>query len=177
MDVVQSKRKYLADRNDIIADQTRKTSAVLPAESTDPIIGKLKFPLCNSICAVETVESASLLMNDDAMNDEDTIFEDEVEEQPTSLVQELPHIKDCAVQLATIATGSLFPDKVAVTCILQVSKAAVTLPTPNNQPRSVALEQVETTMPECVVPRNEGEPNLKVQVHHKLLKDYFNSHW
>ena len=30
-------------------------------------------------------------------------------------------------------------------------------------------------MPECVVPRNEGEPNLTVQVHHKLLKDYFNT--
>ena len=44
--------------------------------------------------------------------------------------------------------------------ILQVAKADVTLPTPNNQPRSVALEQVETTMLECVVPRNEGEPNL-----------------
>jgi hypothetical protein len=37
--------------------------------------------------------------------------------------------------------------------------------------------KVETTMPECIVPRNEGEPNLTVQVHHKLLKDYFNSHW
>ena len=37
-----------------------------------------------------------------------------------------------------------------------------------------ALE-VETTMPECVVPRNEGEPNLTVQVHQKLLKDYFNT--
>ena len=51
-----------------------------------------------------------------------------------------------AVQLTTIARGSLFPDKVAGTCTLQVAKAAVTLPTPNNQPRSVALE-VETTMP------------------------------
>ena len=30
-------------------------------------------------------------------------------------------------------------------------------------------------MPECVVPRNEGEPNLTVQVHRKLLKDYFNT--
>ena len=30
-------------------------------------------------------------------------------------------------------------------------------------------------MPECVVPRNEGEPNLTVQVHCKLLKDYFNT--
>ena len=29
----------------------------------------------------------------------------------------------------------------AATCILQVAKAAVTLPNPNNQPRSVALEQ------------------------------------
>ena len=154
MGVVLSKRKYIADRNDNIADQTSKTSAVLPAESTDPIIGKLKFPLSNSICDIETVDSASLLMNDDAMNDEDTHFDDEVEEQPTSLVQELPLIKDCAGQLATIASGSLFPDKVAETCILQVSKAAVTLPTPNNQPRSLALE-VETTMPECVVPRNE----------------------
>ena len=75
VDVVQSKRKYLADRNDIIADQTRKTSAVLPAESTDPIIGKLKFPLSNSICDIETVDSASLLMNDDAMNDEDAHFD------------------------------------------------------------------------------------------------------
>ena len=28
-------------------------------------------------------------------------------------------------------------------------------------------------MPECVVPRNEGEPNLTVQVHRKLLKEYF----
>ena len=75
MDVVQSKRKYLADRNDIIADWTRKTSAVPPAESTDPIIAKLIFPLCNSICDVETGDSASLLMNDDAMNDEDAHFE------------------------------------------------------------------------------------------------------
>ena len=48
------------------------------------------------------------------------------------------------------------------------------MPTPNNQPRSVALE-VETTMPECEVPRNEGEANLTVQVNHKLLKDYFNT--
>ena len=75
------------------------------------------------------------------MKDEDAMFDDEVEEQPKSLVQELPPIKDCAVQLATIAGGSLFPDKVVVTCILQVSKADVTLPTPNNQPRSLALEQ------------------------------------
>ena len=141
VDVVQSKRKYLADRNDNIADQASKTSAVLPAQSTDPIIGKLKVPVCNSICNVETVDSASLLMNDDAMNDEDAHFEDEVDELPSSLVQELPHIKDCAVQLATIAGGSLFPDKVAATCTLQVAKADVTLSTPNNQPRSVALEQ------------------------------------
>ena len=138
-------------------------SAVLPAQSTDPIIAKLKFPLCNSICDVETADSASVLMNDDAMNEEDTNFDDDVEEQPTSLVHELPHIKDCAVQLATIARGSVFPDNVAGTCILQVAKADVTLLTPNNQPRSVALE-VETTMPEGVVPRNEGEPNLTVQV-------------
>ena len=61
-----------------------------------------------------------------------------------------------------------------MTCILQVAKADVTLPTPNNQPRSVALE-AKTTMPECVLPRNEGEPNLTVQVHHKLLKEYFNT--
>ena len=173
MDVVQSKMKYLADSNDNIADQTGKTSALLPPQSTDPITGKLKFPLCNSICDVETVDSASLLMNDDAMDDEDDIF-DEVEEQPTSVVQELSLIKDFAVQLATIARGSLFPDKVAATCILQVAKAAVTLPTPNNQPRSLALE-VETTMPECIVPRTEGEPNLTVQVNCKLLKEYFNT--
>ena len=176
MDVVQSKRKNLADRNDIIADQTSKTSAVLLSESTDPIIGKLIFPLCNSICDIETVDSASVLINDDAMNDEDTHFDDEVDEQPTSLVQELLLIKDCAGQLATMARGSLFPDKVAGTCILQVAKVAVTLPTPNNQPRSLALE-VETTMPEGEVPRNEGEPNLTVQVHRKLLKEYLNSHW
>ena len=43
------------------------------------------------------------------------------------------------------------------------SKAAVTLTTPNNQPRSVALE-VDPTMPECVVPRNEGVINLTEQV-------------
>ena len=80
-------------------------------------------------------------MNDDAMNGEDAHFEDEVDELPASSVQELPHIKDCAVQLATIAGGLLFPDKVAGTCILQVAKADVTLPNPNNQPRSLALEQ------------------------------------
>ena len=100
------------------------------------------------------MDSASLLINDDAMNDKDTNFDDEVKEQPTSLVQELSLIKDCAVQLATIAGGSLFPDKVAATCILQVAKADVSLPNPNNQPRSLVLE-VETTMPECVVPRKD----------------------
>ena len=47
VDVVQSKRKYLTDDNDNITDQTSKRSAVLPAGSTDPIIGKLRFPLCN----------------------------------------------------------------------------------------------------------------------------------
>ena len=50
VDVVQSKRKYLADGNDNIAGQARKRSAVLPAQSTDPIIAKLKVPVCNSIC-------------------------------------------------------------------------------------------------------------------------------
>ena len=79
-----------------------------------------------------------------------------------------------AVQLTTIARGSLFPDEVAATCTLQVAKAAVTLPTPNNQPRSFALE-VDPIMPEYVLPRNEGEPNLTEQVHCKLLKDYFNT--
>ena len=141
VDDVQSNRKYLADRNNIIADQTSKMSVVLSVESTDPIIGKLKFPCCNSICDIENADSASVLMNDDAMNDEDAHFEDEVEEQPAFLVQELPLIKDCAVQLATIARGLLFPDEVAATCTLQVAKAAVTLPTPNNQPRSFALDQ------------------------------------
>ena len=97
VDVVQSKRTNLADGNDIIADWTSKTSALLLAQSTDPIIAKLKFPLCNSICDVETVDSASLLMNDDAMNDEDAHFDDKVDELPASSVQELPHIKDCAV--------------------------------------------------------------------------------
>ena len=142
------------------------------AQSDDPIIANLKVSVCNSTCDVKTADSASLLMNDDAMNDEDAHFDDEIDELPASSVQELPHIKDCTVQLTTIAGGSLFPDKVAGTCFLQVAKAAVTLPNPNNQPRSVALE-VETTMPECVVPRNEGEPNLTVQVHRKLLKHYF----
>ena len=42
VDDVQSNRKYLADRNNIIADQTSKMSVVLSVESTDPIIGKLK---------------------------------------------------------------------------------------------------------------------------------------
>jgi hypothetical protein len=41
---------------------------------------------------------------------------------PASSVQELPLINDCAGQLATIARGSLFLDKVAATnCILQVA--------------------------------------------------------
>ena len=80
-------------------------------------------------------------MNDDAMNDEDAHFDDEVDELPASSVQELPHIKDCAGQLTTIARGSLFPDKMAGTCTLQVAKADVTLLNPNNQPRSLALEQ------------------------------------
>ena len=30
-------------------------------------------------------------------------------------------------------------------------------------------------MPECVLSRNEGEPNLTEQVHRKLLKEYFNT--
>ena len=62
-------------------------------------------------------------MNDDAMNDEDAHFEDEVDDLPASSDQDLHHIKDCAVQLATTARGSLFPDRVAGTCILQVAKA------------------------------------------------------
>ena len=111
VDVVQSKKKNLADRNDIIADQTSKRSVVLPPQSTDPIIGKLKFPVCNSICDVQTVDSASVLINDDAMNDDDGIFDNEVDEPPATLVHELPLIKDCADQLATIARGSLFPDR------------------------------------------------------------------
>ena len=85
-DVVQSKRTNLVDSNDNIADQTSKTSAVLPAQSTDPIIAKLKVPVCNSICDVDTADSASLLMNDDAMNDEDAHFEDEEDELPASSV-------------------------------------------------------------------------------------------
>ena len=51
---------------------------------------------------------------------------------------------------------------------------SVTLPTPNNQPRSVALE-VEPTMPKCVFPRVEGVINLTEQVNRKLLKEYFNT--
>ena len=116
-------------------------------------------------------------MNDDAMNDDDSIFEDEVDEPPAYLVQELPLIQDCAVQLATIARGSLYPDKVAGTCILQVVKPAVSLPTPINQPRSFALEQGIPIMPECVLPRNEGVINLTEQLNCKLLKEYINSHW
>jgi hypothetical protein len=141
VDVVQSKMTSLADGNDNIADQASKTSSVLLAQSTDPINAKLKFPVCKSICDVETADSASVLMNDDAMNDEDAMFDDEVDELPASSVQELPLIKDYTGKLATIARGSLFPDNVAETCILQVAKAAVTMPTPNNQPRSLALEQ------------------------------------
>jgi hypothetical protein len=38
VDVVQLKRKYLADGNDNIADQASKTSALLLAQPTDPII-------------------------------------------------------------------------------------------------------------------------------------------
>ena len=66
VDVVQSKRTNLADGNDNIADQTSKGSALLLAQSADPIVGKLKVSACNSICDIETVDSASLLMNDDA---------------------------------------------------------------------------------------------------------------
>ena len=89
MDVVQSKRTNLADRSDNIADQAIKTSALFPAESTDPIIAKLKVSVCNSICDIETADSASLLMNDDSMNDEDAHFDDEVYELSASSVQEL----------------------------------------------------------------------------------------
>ena len=32
---------------------------------------------------------------------------------------------------------------------------------------------MDTTMPECVVPRPEGVINLKEQVNCKLLKEYF----
>jgi hypothetical protein len=38
VDVIQSKRKYIADGNDNIADQASKTSALLLAQSTYPII-------------------------------------------------------------------------------------------------------------------------------------------
>ena len=58
VDVVQSKRTNLADGNDNIADQASKTSALLPPQATDPIIGNLKFSVCNSICDIETVDSA-----------------------------------------------------------------------------------------------------------------------
>ena len=60
------------------------------------------------------------------------------------------------------------------TFILQVAKPAVTLPTPNNQPRSFALE-VEPTMPKCMLPRIEVVINLTEQVNQKLLKEYFNN--
>jgi hypothetical protein len=40
VDVVQSKRKYIADGNDNIADQASKTSALLLTQSTDPIIAR-----------------------------------------------------------------------------------------------------------------------------------------
>ena len=70
MDVVWSKMKNLADGNDNIADWTSKRSVVLSAESTDPTIGNLKFPWCNSCCDIETADSASVMMNDCAMNDE-----------------------------------------------------------------------------------------------------------
>ena len=92
MDVVQSKRKYLADGNDNIADQASKTSALLMAQSDDPIIANLKVSVCNSICDIETVDSASVLMNDGAMNDDDAMNDDEVDEPPASSVQELPQI-------------------------------------------------------------------------------------
>ena len=132
---------HLQDLSSLIVQHPQNCGVDIAAQSTDPIIAKLKVPVCNSICDVETADSASLLLNDVAMNDEDAHFEDEVNELPASSVQELPHIKDCAVQLATIARGSLFPDKVAATCNLKVAKADVTLPTPNNQPRSLALEK------------------------------------
>ena len=101
------------------------------------------------------------------MNDEDAMFDDEVDELPASLVPDTTLIKDCAGQLATIARGSIFPDEVVATCILQVAKPAVTLPTPNNQPRSFALE-VEPTMPKCILPRIEVVINLTEQVNQKL---------
>jgi hypothetical protein len=90
VDGVQSKSKYLADGNDNIAHQTSKTSALLLAQSADPIIAMLKVSICNSICDVKTMDSASVLMNDDAMNDEDAMLDDEVDELPASSVQELP---------------------------------------------------------------------------------------
>ena len=40
VDDIQSKRKYLADGYDIIADQTSERSAVLPPQSTDQIIAR-----------------------------------------------------------------------------------------------------------------------------------------
>ena len=99
MDVVQSKRKYLANGNDNIADQASKRSALLPAQSTDSIIGNLKSPVCNSICDVKTVDSASVLMNNDAMNDEDTMFENEVDEPPTSMFPGQPLLRSVLVNL------------------------------------------------------------------------------
>ena len=107
------------------------------------------------------------------MNDDD-IFDDEVDEPPASLDQELPLIKDCAVQLATIARCSLYHDKVVVTCILEVAKPAVTLPITINHTRSVAL-MVEQAINEDALPRVEGVINLTEQVDQKLLKDYFNT--
>ena len=53
-------------------------------------------------------------------------------------------------------------------------KCSTHLPTPNNQPRSVALE-VETIMPECVLPRIEGKPKLTDQVNQILLKQYYDT--
>ena len=55
---------------------------------------KLKFSACNSICDVETADSASLLMNDDAMNDEDAHFDDEVDELPASSVLDMEKLLD-----------------------------------------------------------------------------------
>jgi hypothetical protein len=99
VDIVQSKRKYIADSNDIIADQASKTYSVLLAQPTDPIIAKLKFSACNSSCDIETADSSSVLMNDGAMSDEDAHFDDEVEEQPASSVQELPLIRTTLASL------------------------------------------------------------------------------
>ena len=67
----------------------------------------MKFPLCNSFCDVETADLASVLINDDAMSDDDTIFQDEVDEPPTSLVPTLALIEECAVKLATTDEDSL----------------------------------------------------------------------